>query len=244
VDKPQATLQNWPRPCSLGGMATRIKSALIIGASGGIGTAAAELCVARGFLVQTLSRRDDGLDITEETSIQASAASIKGGLDLIIIATGVLETAGFRPERTITTVTKGSLETLFMANAVGPALLLKHFTPKLTKTRRAVIIVLSARVGSIADNQVGGWMSFRASKAALNQIVRTTALELERKNPHAICIAYHPGNVETELSKKFLKSRASVAPSDAAQDLMSVYDTLNPRDTGQFFDWAGKRINW
>ena len=220
------------------------KKALIIGASGGIGSALAQLCNERGYAVSTLSRRDDGLDITNEDSIKAAAETTAGGLDLIVIATGVLEVDGLRPEKTIQSMTAEKLITQFQINALGPALLLKHFTPKLTKTRRSVAMTLSARVGSIGDNHLGGWISYRTAKAALNQIIHTTAIELGRKNPNAICIAYHPGTVGTDLTKKYLKNRTFVSPRDAAQDLLNVADNLSPRDTGEFLDWAGKKSVW
>lgn len=225
-------------------MATAPKKVLIIGASGGIGSALAELCKERGDTVSTLSRRDDGLDITDEDSIKVAATTIAGGLDMIVIATGVLEVDGLRPEKTIQSMTAEKLLTQFQVNALGPALLLKHFTPKLTKSRRCVTMTLSARVGSIGDNHLGGWISYRSAKAALNQIIHTTAIELDRKNPNAICIAYHPGTVGTELTKKFLKNRTFVSPRDAAQDLLTVAGNLSPRDTGQFLDWAGKKSVW
>ena len=220
------------------------KKALSIGASGGIGSALATLCIERGYAVSTLSRRDDGLDITDENSIKAAADTITGGLDLIVIATGVLEVDGLRPEKTIQSMIAEKLMTQFQVNALGPALLPKHFTTKLTKSRRSVVMALSARVGSIGDNHLGGWISYRAAKAALNQIIHTTSIKLERKNPHAICIAYHPGTVGTELTKRFLKNRTFVSPRDDAQDLLNVVDNLSPRDTGEFFDWTGKKPVW
>jgi len=225
-------------------MAPAQKKVLIIGASGGIGSALVELCTERGDHVLTLSRRDDGLNIIDEDSIKAAANTIAGGLDMIVIATGVLEVNGLRPEKTIQSMTAEKLMTQFQNNALGPALLLKHFTPKLTKSRRSIIMTLSARVGSIGDNRLGGWISYRSAKAALNQIVHTTAIELERKNPTAICIAYHPGTVGTELTKKYLKNRTYVSPRDAAQDLLNVAGNLSPRDTGEFLDWAGKKSVW
>jgi NAD(P)-dependent dehydrogenase (short-subunit alcohol dehydrogenase family) len=225
-------------------MGVKSKNALIIGASGGIGSALAELCTEKGYQVSTLSRSVDGLDITDESSIEAAAKATPGGLDLIVIATGALEIDGHRPEKTIQSMTAESLTNHFQTNAMGPALLLKYFTPKLTKVRRCVIVVLSARIGSIGDNLMGGWISFRAAKSALNQIIRTTSMELERKNPNAICVAYHPGTVQTNLSQKFLKNHQSVTPHDAAHDFFNVMDSLTVLDTGYFIDWAGKPIAW
>ncbi|MBE9476639.1 MAG: SDR family NAD(P)-dependent oxidoreductase [Proteobacteria bacterium] len=225
-------------------MTKKRKTALIIGASGGIGSALVVLCAEQGYKVLTLSRRTDGLDITDEDSVCRHAKTIRGGLDLVVIATGALEVDGLRPEKTMQNVSAAHLLKQFQTNALGPALLLKYFAPKLTKARRSVMIVLSSRVGSIGENYIGGWVSYRAAKAALNQIVRTAAIELEHKNPRAICIAYHPGTVLTDMTQKYLKGKTSVLPKDAVIDLMSVVDRLSPRDTGQFLDWAGKKAVW
>jgi NAD(P)-dependent dehydrogenase (short-subunit alcohol dehydrogenase family) len=225
-------------------MARKTKTALIIGASGGIGSALSDQCMERGYKVLTLSRSRDGLDITDETSVAKVAKTVPGGLDLIVIATGALDIDGHRPEKTIQTMTAESLTKQFQTNALGPALLLKYFMPKLTRARRSVVVVLSARIGSIGDNHLGGWISFRTAKAALNQIVRTASMELARKNPHAICVAYHPGTVRTKLSQKYLKGRQSVSPQDAAHDFINVLDSLSVLDTGFFIDWAGKPIVW
>ncbi len=225
-------------------MTKRQKNALIIGASGGIGTALAALCTDKGYRVQTLSRRIDGLNITDEGSVQTHAKAIKGGLDLIVIATGAIEVDGLRPEKTMQNISADHLLKQFQTNALGPALLLKYFAPKLTKARRAVLVVLSSRVGSIGENYLGGWVSYRAAKAALNQIVRTAAIELEGKNPRAICIAYHPGTVLTEMTRKYLKDKTSVLPKDAVIDLLDVVENLSPRDTGQFLNWTGKQAVW
>ena len=225
-------------------MTKKPKTALIIGASGGIGSALVDLCAERGYKVLTLSRRTDGLDITDEGSVRTHAKAIKGGLDLIVITTGALEVDGLRPEKTMQNISADHLLKQFQTNALGPALLLKYFAPKLTKARRAVLVVLSSRVGSIGENYLGGWVSYRAAKAALNQIVRTAAIELEGKNPRAICIAYHPGTVLTEMTRKYLKDKTSVSPKDAVIDLLDVIENLSPRDTGQFLNWTGKQAVW
>ena len=225
-------------------MTKKPKTALIIGASGGIGSALAALCVARGYKVLTLSRRTDGLDITDEDNVSRHAKTIKGGLDLIVVATGALEVDGLRPEKSIQNISTDHLLKQFRTNALGPALLLKHFAPKLTKARRAIFVVLSSRVGSIGENYLGGWVSYRAAKAALNQILRTTAIELGHKNPKAICIAYHPGRVLTDMTRKYLKDRTSVLPKDAVIDLLDVVENLSPRDTGHFLNWTGKQAVW
>ncbi len=132
----------------------------------------------------------------------------------------------------------------FALNAVGPALILRHAARLLPRDRRAVFAVLSARVGSIGDNRLGGWVSYRASKAAVNQIVHTAAIELARTHKQAICVVLHPGTVQTEFTRKYLGRHPAVAPDTAAANLLSVVQRLTPDDTGGFFDWAGKPVPW
>jgi NAD(P)-dependent dehydrogenase (short-subunit alcohol dehydrogenase family) len=133
----------------------------------------------------------------------------------------------------------------FAVNAIGPALLLKHLLPLLPPSGKSVFALLSARVGSIADNQLGGWYSYRASKAALNQIVRTAAVELRRRSPEALCVSLHPGTVHSRLSAPFTKSGLHVRPaSDAAFDLLKVIDGLQPSQSGEFFDYRGEPLPW
>ena len=140
----------------------------------------------------------------------------------------------------------GSLQLLatFTANAVGPALLLRHFSPLLDR-QRALLVMLSAKVGSIGDNRLGGWYSYRASKAALNQLVRTAAIELARQKPQAICVALHPGTVDTRLSSRFTKSGLEVqSPDEAATRLLAVIDGLGAKDSGGFFNHHGEPLPW
>lgn len=132
----------------------------------------------------------------------------------------------------------------FLVNAIGPALLLKHFHPLLPRKRRSVFASLSARVGSIGDNRLGGWMSYRAAKAAQNQIVKTAALEIARTHPDAIIVALHPGTVATALSHAFVADRKVTTPEDAAQKLLTVIDKLQPCDSGGFFSYDGAAIEW
>ena len=131
----------------------------------------------------------------------------------------------------------------FAINATGPALLMKHFLPLLSRTERAVFATLSARVGSIADNHLGGWYAYRASKAALNQLVRTAAIELARTRPKAICVSLHPGTVATGLSSPFVKAGLEIqTAAQSAAKLVAVMETLTPEQTGLLFDHMGKRI--
>jgi NAD(P)-dependent dehydrogenase (short-subunit alcohol dehydrogenase family) len=218
--------------------------ALVIGTSGGIGGAVAAALAARGFEVTGLSRSGDALDLTDEASIAAAAGRAPGPYDLIFDATGALEIDGQGPEKTIEAIDPAAMAAQFALNAIGPALLLKHFHGALARDGRAVFATLSARVGSIGDNRLGGWISYRASKAALNQIVRTAAVEIRRRRPEAVVVALHPGTVRTPLTDRYVGRHPTVAPEEAAANLLRVIDGLKPEDSGGFFAWDGKQIPW
>ncbi|MEO0371980.1 MAG: SDR family NAD(P)-dependent oxidoreductase [Pseudomonadota bacterium] len=221
-----------------------MENALIIGASGGIGSALADALAGQGVQVTGLSRRADDLDITDEVSVSNAMQALEGPYDLIFVATGGLEISGFGPEKTIKDVTAAAMLAQFKLNTMGPALILKHAQRLLPKDRRAVFAALSARVGSIGDNQLGGWYSYRTAKAALNQIVHGAAIELGRSHKQAICVALHPGTVATSLTQKYAGRHPTVSPDEAALNLIHVMNGLTPADTGGFFDWQGKRIPW
>jgi NAD(P)-dependent dehydrogenase (short-subunit alcohol dehydrogenase family) len=218
--------------------------ALVIGATGGIGAAMTRALEAAGADVATLSRSGDGLDLTDEASIVRAAITLDGPFDLIFDATGALVIDGAGPEKTIAAIDPAAMAAQFALNAIGPALLLKHLYPLLPKDRRAVFATLSARVGSIGDNGLGGWISYRASKSALNQIIRTAAIEIARKRPEAVVAALHPGTVRTDLTAKYAGNHPTVSPDEAAANLLVVIDGLTPEDTGGFFAWDGKPIPW
>ncbi|XDA98432.1 SDR family NAD(P)-dependent oxidoreductase [Sulfitobacter sp. LCG007] len=217
---------------------------LIIGASGGIGSAIASACAERGDRVAGLSRSVDGLDVTSESSVSHHLGAMEGPFDLVLVATGALEIAGAEPEKSIKAIRAQAMLDQFALNAVGPALILRHLPDLLPRKGRSVAAFLSARVGSIGDNRLGGWIGYRSAKAALNQIVRTGAIELSRSHPDALCVALHPGTVATEFTRKYLGRHPSVSPEEAAENLLRVIDSLAARDMGQFFDWAGKAVPW
>ena len=221
-----------------------MKNVLILGASGGIGSAMASACEARGDLVTCLSRRTDGFDITDENNVAKALGDVEGPFDLVFVATGALEIDGAAPEKTIKSVTAKSMMDQFALNAVGPALVLSHAARLLPKDRPSVFAVLSARVGSIGDNQIGGWISYRSAKAAVNQVVRTASIELARSHREAVCVALHPGTVQTAFTEKYLGRHPSVPASEAATNLLNVIDGLAPAQTGHYFDWAGKEVPW
>ncbi len=225
-------------------------NALVIGASGGIGSAVVDALSSdpRCRVVATLSRHDDqGFDLLDEDTIERAAANAKaahGEFDLIFDATGALEIKGIGPEKTIRTLDPLAMARQFAVNAIGPALLIKHFSPLLPKDRRSIFATLSAKVGSIGDNRLGGWISYRAAKAALNQIVRTSAIEIGRTHPHCLVVALHPGTVETRLSAKWHSSHPPVAPQVAAANLLKVVNGLGADRTGSFISWDGAQLPW
>lgn len=217
---------------------------VVIGASGGIGAALADRLARDGRHPVRLGRDTaPSLDLLDEASIAAAAGSVGDGLRLVIDATGFLHDARFQPEKSLRQLDPAHLAYSFAVNATGPALLMKHFLPRLAREGRAVFVTLSARVGSISDNALGGWYSYRAAKAALNQLMRTAALELARTRHQAICVALHPGTVATRLSEPFAKARLSVqTPDEAAARLLAVIDRLTPAQTGLLFDHQGAQI--
>ena len=222
--------------------------AVVIGASGGVGRAVADALREEDAEVHAFARSfagDAHVDVTDETSVAAAASRMPGPVDLIFVATGLLHQDGRGPEKAMRELDAGWLQRNFLVNAVGPALVAKHFLPLTPRDRRAVFAALSARVGSIADNSLGGWYGYRASKAALNQLVRTLAIEERRRNPQAIVVALHPGTVDTALSKPFqgnVQPGRLFAPDRAAVQLLDVIDGLKPAQSGRLFDWEGKEV--
>lgn len=221
-----------------------METALIIGASGGIGSAICTTLNDRGVQVSTLSRQQDGLDITDETSVQTHLERFDAPFDLVFIATGVLAAEGAHPEKAVREVTASNLLHQFAANAVGPMLLLKHCLRLLPKDRRSVFAALSARVGSIGDNGIGGWHSYRTSKAALNQLVHGAAIEMRRTHKQAIAVCLHPGTVATTFTANYAGRHKTVPAEEAATNLLAVVDNLSTEQSGGFFDFAGKPIEW
>lgn len=187
------------------------------------------------------------LDPLDDDSL-AHAASVlraRGPLDLVIVATGVLHDATVQPEKRWEALDAASLAHSFAVNAIGPALCARHFLPLLRTDAKSVFAALSARVGSIGDNRAGGWYGYRASKAALNMLLKTLALELARRNPRACCIGLHPGTVDTGLSQPFqqrVPSARLFTPAFAAERLLTVIDGIGVADSGQVFAWDGTPV--
>ena len=209
---------------------------LIIGASGGIGAAMAAGVAADEVIC--LSRRVDGLDVTDPASVARVLGGVTGVFDLIVVATGMLGV----PEKSLAAIEADAMAQVFAVNAIGPALILRE-VPRLLAPGGKVA-VLSARVGSIGDNQIGGWHSYRASKAALNQIVRGAAIELARSNRGSVCVALHPGTVETAFTAQYAGRHKTVTAAQAARDLLAVIAGLGPDQSGGFYDYAGRVVAW
>lgn len=218
-----------------------MKRHLIIGASGGIGSAVAQALQGD---VTRLSRSADGLDITNEDSIAQVLGVLDGTFDTVFVATGSLTAGGHEPEKTIKALTPEAMLAQFQVNAAGPALVLKHALPLIPRDRRCVFAALSARVGSIGDNQIGGWHSYRAAKSALNQLIHGAAIELARTHKQAICVALHPGTVATPFTAKYAGRHATVPASTAAENLIRVMEGLEPAHSGGFFDYSGAEVPW
>ncbi|MEJ6392574.1 SDR family NAD(P)-dependent oxidoreductase [Gymnodinialimonas sp. 2305UL16-5] len=220
-----------------------MERALIIGESGGIGAAMAKALRARGAEVTGLSRRKNGLDVTDKTSVVRVFGELDDAFDRVIIATGILAPSDGAPEKTLDAIDADAMAQVFAVNAIGPALILAQLPRLLPRDRRSVVGVLTARVGSIGDNRMGGWYSYRAAKAAANQITHGAAIELGRKRKQAIVVALHPGTVATPFTSGY-PAHKKVPATEAAANLLGVLDDLRPDQSGGFFDYSGAEVPW
>jgi len=233
----------------------------VIGASGGIGAAMAQEldgCAAVSKVLRfSRSRRPDKdrigawlhLDLESEASIAKAAASARAlaeELHIVVVATGILHRGEhLQPEKTWRSLSPAAMEEAFRINAIGPALVAKHFLPLLASTRKSAFAVLSARVGSIGDNHLGGWYAYRASKAALNMLIRTLSIELARRKAEALCVGLHPGTVDSALSAPFqggVPEDRLFTPMRSARHLLTALDRLSPENSGGIYAWDGKPI--
>lgn len=222
--------------------------ALVVGARGGIGAAFIQALQADprcGTVVGLHRASSPALDLADEASIAAAAAALApaGRFHLLVNAAGLLHGPGFQPEKKLGDLNQAQLLATFTANAIGPALLLRHFSPLLGR-QRAVLAMLSAKVGSIGDNRLGGWYSYRASKAALNMLLATAAIELRRSQPHTVVVALHPGTVSTGLSAPFRGAEIGRPPEVAVARMLATLDGLTPADSGAFVAYDGQRLPW
>ena len=233
-----------------------IHRAAVFGASGGIGRALGKALVEQGVEVWAGCRSGDpgcagartfAFDLGDERSIaDAADAMCAAPPDLVIVASGVLTLDdGAGPERSYRSLDPDAMERVFLLNTIGPAIVAKHMLPLFDRKERCVFAALSARVGSISDNRLGGWHSYRASKAALNMLLRNLAIELARTHKQAVVAGLHPGTVDTRLSEPFqsnLPEGQLTAPNVAARNLLGVIAKLTPADSGKVFDYAGNAI--
>lgn len=217
---------------------------LVIGASGGIGAALAAEYRARGAQVSGLARRDGGPDLTDEASVAAALGALAPPFDRVWVATGALAPGGGAPEKTLRALDPGQMARQFALNATGPALVLKHALRLMPRGGDVRFAALSARVGSIGDNRLGGWYGYRAAKAALNQLIHSAAIEIARSHPQAVVVALHPGTVATRFTENYQSSHPTVPPEVAARGLIDTLEALRPADSGGFFDARGLPIVW
>lgn len=232
---------------------------LLIGANGGIGKAlhkrlaedkrVSTLTVSSRGYVENLHPNQTNViaDFANESSIEQMVhiASKERPLDVVIVATGILHDEDMMPEKSITTITAESFQKQLLINTIGPALVAKYAMPKLNKNRQSIFATFSARVGSISDNKIGGWYSYRASKSALNMFIKTLSIEMKRKNKQAVIVGLHPGTVDTNLSKPFQKSVTKdklFTPEYSAEKLLHVLEKITQSDSGKVLAWDGKEI--
>ncbi len=230
----------------------------IIGASGGIGSALTTIFSEDpSTTVWAFSRSEINsesanvhnlfLDLADENSIRSAAevASKNGPLNVVVVASGMLHDSDVRPEKSLRDLSPGNFEKVFLSNTIGPALVAKHFLPKLERKKRAVFAALSARVGSISDNRLGGWYAYRASKSALNMLIRTASIEVARQNRLSVVVGLHPGTVDTHLSGPFQAGvpEGKLFSADySARKLIDVMEGLTAKDSGKVFAWDGQEI--
>jgi NAD(P)-dependent dehydrogenase (short-subunit alcohol dehydrogenase family) len=232
---------------------------VIIGATGAIGSALVEKLSEKKEIacIYAFSRQKPAelpdkvrygfIDLLDEQSIEnaAETAARAGPLKLVIVATGILHGDNLKPEKALKYLSSEEMTQMFLTNSIGPALVMKHFLPKLCRKEKAMFAAISARVGSISDNALGGWYSYRASKAALNMIIKTTSIEAKRKNPDSIIVGLHPGTVNSDLSAPFtsgVPEGSLFSPQLSASHLLNVLDSLSSEDTGCCFAWDGSAI--
>lgn len=223
--------------------------AVVVGATGGIGEAIASRLSQDPNCAEVIAlgrRTALAIDLEDEASIAHAAEQVgkDGPVHLVFDATGILHEDALQPEKALKSIDADAMARVFAINAIGPALLMKHFHRLTPRNSKSVIASLSARVGSISDNRAGGWYAYRASKAALNMIWKTAAIEVSRLKPHAVCIVMHPGTVATSLSGPFAGSRPVDQPEIAARQLLSVIDACDTSDNGSFLAYDGTKIPW
>lgn len=227
-------------------------TAVVFGASGGIGSALAgalraEPTVSRLHTVSRSGDTDYHCDYHDEDSITSVAQAIcaDGPVHLVIVATGILHGERIAPEKTWKSLDARAMAEVFAVNTIAPTMIAKHMLPTLAKGRKTALAALSARVGSITDNRLGGWLSYRSSKAALNMSIKTLSVELRRVNPEALILGLHPGTVETPLSQPFqagVPEAQLFSARESANHLLATLDTATSNDSGTVLAYDGTPI--
>lgn len=226
--------------------------AIIIGGTGSIGNAIGDEINALGFneVIKIGTKTSPPIDFNDENTIIKAVEFIKEKnkpISLLFDATGILhdKNNNFMPEKTLKNINIEFAKKNFLINAIGPSLLIKHFAPLLDNENKSVFATLSAKVGSISDNGYGGWYSYRASKAALNQLIKTASIEMKVKNKQSIFIALHPGTVKSSLSEPFQKSNLKIQePKESAKNLIKIINEIDQSMSGKFFNWDGSELPW
>lgn len=234
---------------------------IIIGASGGIGKALVKnldnsVQVDKIYALSRYPEKStsnkiitEKLDLSNEDSIQSTSSKLltTGKFDLCIIATGLLQDKEMTPEKNMRSLKTTSFNKSFLINTIGPALVAKYFIPLLRNDKKAVLAAISARVGSISDNKIGGWYAYRASKAALNMVIKCLSIEVSRKSKNQIILGLHPGTVDTNLSKPFQKNvpkEKLFSPDFSALKLLNVINEATVNESGSLLAWDGSIINF
>lgn len=236
-----------------------MKTIAVIGASGAIGNAFTCALAGRdkdsriyafsrsGKVFAQANVISGKIDMADEASIEAAArqASEQAPLDMVIVATGILHQDTIMPEKSLKDIAADNFVRVFHANTLGPALVMKHFLPNLRRQHRGIFAVLSARVGSISDNRLGGWYAYRASKAALNMLIKNASIEMARFHKKMIIIGLHPGTVDSKLSQPFqthVPPERLFTPASSVEKMLAVIDTLTPADSGKCVAYDGNEI--
>ena len=203
----------------------------------------AEAMATRGGRVTRVSRSEDGLDVTDAASVDRVMGALQGPFQTVFVSVGVLAPDGGQPEKQLRDLDPAAMADVLAVNTVGVAHVLTHLPRLLPRQGRSVTGVVTARVGSIGDNKIGGWYAYRASKAALNQVVRGVAVELGRTHGDAVIAALHPGTVDTPFTANY-PGHKKVAADEAAHNLLDVMERLDPGQTGGFYDYSGAEVPW
>ena len=223
---------------------------VIIGGTGAIGNAIAIEIGKLGFkeILKIGTKTNPSIDFNDESTIIKAAEFIKKKnkpISILFDATGILHHENSMPEKTLKSIDIDFAKKNFLINSIGPALLIKHFAALLDSENKSVFATLSAKVGSISDNGYGGWYSYRASKAALNQLIKTASIEMKVKNKKAVFLALHPGTVKSNLSQPFQKANLKIQePEESAKHLVKILDSVDQSQTGKFFNWDGSELPW